>query len=176
MNKAYLSSNKTAAGDECYTPLYAVTPIVKYIPPTAVIWCPFDEEWSAYAKVFRSYGYKVITSHISEGKDFFEYEPDYYDIIISNPPFSLKDKVLERLYQLNRPFMILLPVATLQGQRRFQLFKHGLQLLVFDKRIGFHTKSMDETAESPHFGSMYFCRDILPTDLVFEMIQKPTKS
>lgn len=29
--------------DECYTPAYAVKPILKYIPKGAVVWCPFDK-------------------------------------------------------------------------------------------------------------------------------------
>ena len=43
-------------------------------------------------------GYKVARSSLQEGQDFFEFEPDEWDIIVSNPPFSLKDKVLEILY------------------------------------------------------------------------------
>ena len=30
------------SNDECYTPLYGVTPILKYIPKDAIVWCPFD--------------------------------------------------------------------------------------------------------------------------------------
>ena len=30
--------------DECYTPHYAVKPILKYIPKDAIVWCPFDTE------------------------------------------------------------------------------------------------------------------------------------
>ena len=30
------------SNDECYTPLYGVTPILKYIPEDAIVWCPFD--------------------------------------------------------------------------------------------------------------------------------------
>ena len=175
MNKAYLQSNKTAAGDECYTPFYAVDPIIKYVPKDYVIWCPFDKEWSAYVQTFTELGYTVIHSHIDDGQDFFTYEPEHYDIIISNPPFSLKDKVLGRLYKLGKPFMLLLPASTIQGQKRFEYFIQGVQLLVLDKRIGFHTKDMEKTAEAPHFGSMYFCKDILPNDLVFERINKYNK-
>ena len=43
-----------------------------------------------------------------EGKNFFFYEPEeHYDVIISNPPFSQKDDVLKRLYELDKPEMIL---------------------------------------------------------------------
>ena len=61
-------------------------------------------EYSNYVKVLSEEGFKVIHSHIDEGKNFFFYEPECeYDIIISNPPFSQKDNVLKRLYELNKP-------------------------------------------------------------------------
>lgn len=48
LNIGYLTSDKTAKGDECYTPFYAVDPILEYIPKNKKIWLPFDEEWSAF--------------------------------------------------------------------------------------------------------------------------------
>ena len=36
--------------DECYTPNYAVLPILKYIPKEAVIWCPLDTEECEFVK------------------------------------------------------------------------------------------------------------------------------
>ena len=94
---------------------YAVHPLIKYIPSNKTIWCPFDESWSAFVNELFLNGNKVISSHLNEGLDFFNYEPYYYDIIISNPPFSIKDAVLKRLYELNKPFAILLPMNSLQG-------------------------------------------------------------
>ena len=105
--------------------------------------------------------------------DFFNYEPYYYDIIISNPPFSIKDAVLKRLYELNKPFAILLPMNSLQGVNIYQYFKNGIQLLAFDQRIGFHN-SIDNISpvEGSPFASAYFCRDLLPKDLIIEHLNK----
>ena len=53
-------------------------------------------EYSKYVKVFSSIPkVKVIYTHIDKGYNFFYYEPDKYDIIISNPPFSCKDDILK---------------------------------------------------------------------------------
>lgn len=57
--------------DEFYTPIYAIEPLLKYIPKESKIWCPFDIEESNYVKIFSSNGYSVSHSHISEGYDFF---------------------------------------------------------------------------------------------------------
>lgn len=140
-NKGYLTSKRTPEHQEMYTPYYAVDPIVKYIPKQYKIWCPFDKEWSAFYRTFKTLGYDVIRSHIDEGQDFFLYEPEGYDIIISNPPFSIKDKILERLYELEKPFAVLLPLNSLQGKSRYKFFSKGIQLLSFDQRIGFHNES-----------------------------------
>ena len=60
--------------DECYTPDYGVKPILKYIPEGAIVWCPFDTEESQFVKQISKKNL-VIHSHISMGKDFFDYEP-----------------------------------------------------------------------------------------------------
>lgn len=122
-------------------------------------------------------GYNVVRSHIDDEQDFFKYEPDDYDIIVSNPPFTIKDKILERLYELEKPFAILLPLNSLQGQSRFKYFEQGLQLLSFDQRIGYHNvNSMDKTVEGSPFATAYFCRNLLPRDLIIEKLGKFDRS
>ena len=179
-NEAYLNSNRTIAGDEVYTPFYAVEPLLEFIPKGSRVWCPFDEEWSAFVQTFQNNGIKVIYSSLKGGKDFFNYEPKIrYDFIISNPPFSKKDEVLERLYELNKPFAILLPVNSIQGKKRHKLFTNGIEMLVFDGRIDYHTwGNFKEYKTGNQFGSAYFCHNFLPEKLVLRELnkyQKPLK-
>lgn len=157
LNTGYQTARKTKESDEQYTPLYAVDPLVKYIPKGTRIWLPFDKEWSAFNKVLKENGFETICSHIDWGQDFFEYEPSEWDMIVSNPPFSLKDKVLKRVYELGKPFCLLLPLATLQGKERSKYFKNDLQLLSFDLRISFHNQeSMKTTIKGTPFACAYF--------------------
>lgn len=173
LNKGYLTASNNIKSDEMYTPYYCVEPILKYIDKTMTIWCPFDKEWSAYVKLLEENGNKVIYTHIDDGQDFFEFEPDEYDAIISNPPFSKKDKVIKRLYQLGKPFAILLPMNSLQGKERYEYFKNGIQLLSFDQRVGFHDEdNLQKPLEGSPFASAYFCRNILPKDLIIESLEK----
>ena len=142
LNIGYLKAKTDKASDEVYTPAYAVKPILKYIKQDSIVWCPFDTEESEYVKLIREAGHKVISSHIDEDKNFFFYEPEeHYDYIISNPPFSIKDEILARLYELNKPYAMLLPIPTLQGQKRFEYIK-DCQALIFDKR-----RSEEHTSE-----------------------------
>ncbi len=118
--------------------------------------------------------FNVIRSSLAEGQDFFTYEPKQWDIVVSNPPFSLKDKVLKRLNDLNKPFAILLPLNSLQGEKRYDwCFKNGIQLLAFNRRIDYHTNfNFNTYTKGNHFASAYFCRDILPKDLILEDLIK----
>ena len=176
INKGYLTAKTDKASDEVYTPAYAVMPLIKYLKefnPKATIWCPFDKEYSNYVKILSKEGFKVIYSHIDEDKNFFFYEPEEeYDIIISNPPFSQKDNVLKRLSELDKPYAMLLPVPSLQGQARFPYLKDN-QYLGFDKRINYYKDlEMTKTQDGVSFGSCYLCKKFLPKDLIIEELER----
>jgi len=95
------------------------------------------------------------------------YEPKNYDCIISNPPFSKKDKVLQRLTELNKPYAVLLPLPSLQGQSRFP-YLQDCQALIFDKRINFYkNEKQTEIVKGCAFASIFICKDMLPKDLMF---------
>ena len=171
INKGYATAKTDKESDEVFTPEYAVKPLIKYLEQfkkDPIIWCPFDLKNSAFVKIFKDNGFKVISSHIDNGENFFYFEPkQHYDIIISNPPFSQKDDVLKRLTELNKPFAMLLPVATLQGQKRFP-YLQNIQYLGFDKRINFYKKGIN-TKGIP-FATCYICKNFLPKDLIIEKL------
>lgn len=122
--------------DECYTPKYAVEPIIKYLPKDKIIWCPFDTEDSEFVKTLKEYGYNVIYSHINLGQDFYLYEPLKWDIIVSNPPFTGKRHIFERCLSFNKPFALLMSNTWLNDSAPKQLFKEkDLQLLMFEQRV-----------------------------------------
>ena len=79
--------------DECYTPRYAVEEIVKLLPKDKLCWLPFDRDDSEFVKVMFENGYSFVNTHIDYGQDFYEYEPEQWDAIVSNPPFTNKRKI-----------------------------------------------------------------------------------
>lgn len=173
INIGYLTANRTSAGDDVYTPFYAVEPLTEFLPKDKQIWCPFDEEWSAFYQYFSEQGYKVERSSLKEGKDFFLNEPDKWDILVSNPPFSKKNEVLKRAFSFQKPFALLLPVNSIQGKARYKIFNNQIQMLCFDGSVDYHTRqNMECTTKGNHFGSAYFCRDLLPTKLELRELVK----
>ena len=156
----YLHSNHS---DEKYTPRYAVLPILKYLPKNVTVWCPFDTEHSEFVIALREHGYEVEHSHIFTGQDFYFYEPEHWDIIVSNPPFSNKARVFERCLSFGKPFALLMSNFWLNDTAPCRLFKDKeLQLLFFDKRVQYN--DLDRIP----FGSSYFCFNILPKQILFE--------
>lgn len=163
-----------SGNDEFYTPLYAVKPIFKYLKPGARIWCPFDTEDSLFVRYGRQQGFKVIASHIDNGKDFFKVwlkkQPDY---IISNPPYSEKQRVLQRLFKHDVPFAMLMGVVGLfESQARFEMFRDNeFETMYFNKRISyFQDYNEPKPSKHPPFSSIYVCHNILPDKYVFEEI------
>src|SRR4030065_2548426 len=89
-------------GDEQYTPKYGVEVLLPHIQhlKDKIIWCPFDKEDSEFVKVLTENGFKVVYSHIEDeipidldyngnyslykNKDFLTYQPEKWDVIISN--------------------------------------------------------------------------------------------
>lgn len=101
--------------DEQLTPDIGVKIILPHIEhhKGKIIWCPFDQANSAFVRVLREVWHTVIHSHIADGQDFFEYEPEEWDIILSNPPYKGKRKYWERCLDFGKPFALLLPVNIL---------------------------------------------------------------
>lgn len=161
INKSMKNKN-----DERYTPPILVKPILKYIKSNSTIWCPFDTKDSEFVIQLQEAGNKVIYSHIDLGQDFFEYEPNEdYDYIISNPPFSRKLEVLDRLYKLNKPFAMLMNIECLNYQVVGEFFLNKpLQLLIVDKKVSFD-------GNTASFNTSYFCNNMLPRDLMFEHLK-----
>ena len=172
--------------DEFYTPKYAVKPIFKYIPKDKIVWCPFDTQNSNFVKMLKSNGNTVvkmlksngntvIATHISFGYDFFEYSPKKYDYIVSNPPYSVKGAVLQRLFDLGKPFAMLIGVVGLfESQKRFEMFRdNDFEIMYLNRRVAYLKESYDvKPSLNPPFSSVYLCKNMLPKQIMFEDIIK----
>ena len=165
---------KNPKNDEIYTPRYAILPLLNYIDPSLVVWEPTDFGNSEITNVLKEHGNEVISSHINENQNFFEFSPEVdYDIIITNPPYSLKTQFLERAYELNKKFAFLLPITALESIERGKIFRkynHEIEVLVFDRRVEFY-----EAKNKIWFNTSWFCRNVLPQQILFVELNKPKK-
>ena len=171
--------------DECYTPDYAVKPILKYIPEGATVWCPFDTEASEFVRLISKQN-KVIKSHLDDGQDFLQWQPkEHWDVIVSNPPFSNKRKFFERALSFNKPFALIMTNTWLNDSTPKILFHDkDLQLLMFDKRMEFN-QSDGKVNNKITFSSSYYCWNFLfvkddegkeiPKQIIMHKLIKPPR-
>lgn len=167
-----------SGNDEFYTPNYAIEPIIKHLKKGSKILCPFDNDMSNFVKILKNRGFDVVNTHLETGKDFFSYtkeEVESFDYIISNPPYSLKTEVLDKLFELGKPFAMLLGVVGIfESKKRFNLFKgNKFEVMYFNKRIAYF-KDFNEQKPSlnPPFSSVYICSNVLGDRIVFEEVEK----
>ncbi|HDD43974.1 MAG TPA: tRNA (adenine-N(6)-)-methyltransferase [Candidatus Desulfofervidus auxilii] len=169
MKKTLIDYIKRPKYDELYTPEIVVYPLLKYLPKGKIYWECTDFGGSNITKVLTKEGFKVRTSGLlKDGFDFLTDEPSFeFDIIITNPPYSLKNHFLKKCYEYKKPFALLLPLTALEGIERGKMFrKYGIQVLVLDKRISFLKHK-----NSPWFAVAWFCWRLLPRELVFESLK-----
>lgn len=157
--------------DEWFTPREAVEVILPYIKGKSHILCPFDTEDSEFVKVFSEHGFNVEYSHINTGTDFFRLDKPDVEYVISNPPFSKRDLILQRLYEWDIPFaMIFNAHGLFDSKFRIGLaMKYGAEILYIYPRVKF--TDMDGTKTAPPFQSCYLCHKVLPNDLCFEFME-----
>lgn len=163
-----------SGNDEFYTPPYAIEPLLPFIPTDSVVWCPFDTERSHIPRMIRERGNIVVSTHLDSGFDFFKVGC-LGEVIVSNPPYSLKNEVFERLFELRKPFAMLVGIVGLfESQRRFNLFKqNNFEMMYFNKRISYF-KSYDDQkpALNPPFSSAWVCSGLLPSSNLFVEVNK----
>lgn len=143
--------------DDYMTPYNAWENIKDYIPKDKIIWEPFYGNGES-GKYLDQLGFKVIHEEI----DFFENNKG--DIIVSNPPFTKCKEILERLIELDKPFILILPAPKLFTQYIRKLFsdsKTQLQIIIPRKRIQFiklvNGKKPDDFKEKCNFDCFYYC-------------------
>jgi len=161
----YSKRKKFDKPDECYTPENAIYPLLPFIKEFKTIWdCAFGS--GMLAEHFNKFGFNVIGldnyDFLKEGSESI----GNFNAIITNPPYSLKDKFLERAFEIGKPFAFLLPLTTLEGIKRGKMFQdQNIQLIIPNRRINFEIPS---GKKSSWFATAWFCYKMnLPEQLNF---------
>jgi len=135
------------------TPPDAFKDIAHLIPTDKVIWDSFYGDGKS-GEYLQELGFKVEHHKI----DFYDDPSFHYDILLSNPPYSNKAKVFQRLREINKPFMMLLPVSTMTKIFLKTYFKDEIQIVIPKKRIQF-VKNGDQNNRC-WFDTLWICYDM----------------
>ena len=151
-NSIKMSRSKVVVNDEFMTPKIAWENIKQYIPKDKIIWEAFNGDGSS-ARHLEELGFSVTFSD----EDFFEC--DYGDVIVSNPPFSKIRKIIPRLSELDKPFILIMPAQKLFTSYIREWKDKKLQLIIPRKRIPFNKLAEDGTYEkySTAIDCFYYC-------------------
>ena len=151
--------------DDYMTPKYAWENIKEFIPTNKVIWEAFygDGKSGTYLSEL---GFETIHEKI----DFFENNKG--DIIVSNPPFTKTKEILDRLFILDKPFIIILPVSKIVTSYFRKYKDKDIQIIIPRKRINFIKKVEGETPKNYksrcNFDCFYYCYKInLPKSITW---------
>lgn len=145
----YISS-KEHDPNHVATPRYVVECIYSIIGIKTFnnIWFPFNHYDSEFKLKADELNLMYKATHIFDdlGNDFFETEPpENCDLLISNPPFDIQNKIIERTFYLAetnkiKAFALLLPLSTLETSKRGEMYEKYVDKLsigIFKKRIKF---------------------------------------
>jgi hypothetical protein len=143
--------------DDYMTPKTAWQDINEYIPKDKIIYEAFYGDGMS-GQYLEELGCKKV---IHKKKDFFTYTPKY-DILISNPPFSLSKEIMKRLAELDKPFIVIMPSSKINtSYMRNNFINKGLQIIIPRKRIHFIKKINGEIPDkwknSCNFDCFYYC-------------------
>lgn len=153
--------------DDYMTPKSAWMDIIEYIPKDKMIWEAFFGDGTS-GQHLKDLGFPVFHENIN----FFHQEPQQWDIIVSNPPFSCIKDILKRLLLLDKPFILIMPSSKINTQYFREWKDKGIQIIIPKKRINF-TKLVDGVIpdgfkSSCNFDCFYYCYKIgLNRDIIF---------
>lgn len=140
--------------DDYMTPKYAWEYIKEFIPKDKVIWEAFYGDGNS-GRILQELGFNVIHKDV----DFFTHNEG--EAIVSNPPFAKVKQIMNRLYELDKPFILLMPCSKITTQY-FKQFKNKIQIIIPPKRIHFKKLVDGEEVESKgaNFDCFYYCYKI----------------
>lgn len=107
-----------------------------------IICCPFDSEDSLFVKKALSNGNQVIFGI----RDFVGSTHYKFTKLVTNPPFSIKDSVIETVYKYGQSSALILPLDTLGGVKRHGLYKEYGEPAIYmpTKRISYYDQTWNK--------------------------------
>ena len=155
--------------DDYMTPKYAWENIQKFIPKDKIIYEPFYGDGRS-GRDLSELGFNVIHKQM----DFFEnVDKLEYDLIVSNPPFSDCKKILNKLKEVDKPFIMIMPSSKINTQYVRENYKNtALQIIIPRKRIQFiklvDGKEPKDAKNACNFDCFYYCYKIgLEKDIIW---------
>jgi hypothetical protein len=135
--------------DEMFTPPEAINYIAPFLDKKLIYWEACYGQ-GHLASELRKRGLNVVGYN---KMDCLKEQPENWDFLITNPPFSRNKDFIQRAIQLKKPFALLIRLEHLGGVKAMELLKDfDFQIIIPEKRINYITPKMqqgEKTGGSP---------------------------
>lgn len=162
--------NESKGYDRCNTPPYGVDPLLPYLPGDALVWEPA----AGTGNIARTLAPRRVVAtdlygdYAKPPRNFFDWQPPTWDMLVTNPPYSIKFDWLERCYQLGKPFALLVPVETIGAKAaQAQMERYGCELLLLNRRVNFEMPNKGWEGSAAQFPVLWLCWQLLPAPIVY---------
>ena len=127
---------------------------------------PFDKVESTFVKVAINNGLNSINGIT----DYLETDNYQYDLLATNPPYSIKDKIIQKVLQYGKPAALIMPADALGGKRRHELYKqYGYpSIYVPTARIGYSNGYGERIKTGVSFQSLIYLYNIGQSKVIWE--------
>lgn len=161
----YLTGN--VLSDEWYTPVDVVSFIKNNIGiGSKKVICPFDSAKSNFVKFFPNSIYGI--------RDFMERDYEY-DICITNPPFSFKFDILERILSRGKDCILVFPETAVFSVTFFNLLhKYNFHYKIYSpkQRIYFIDEHGNQNRPNFHSIILHIGADMVRNEIVHVDLEK----
>lgn len=166
----HISKIKMTKNDEYYTPIEIwnkINHIFKQFE-NKIIYEPFFGKGHSF-NIFKEKGFEVLGD---KDIDFFSNQSlsliKKSDIIITNPPFSLKYKIMDLLVKEDKPFCLILPLSCINTHSFRRCFNNNFEnmtVLIPKGRLVFIKNNYEKS--SPSFECCFITYKISKDKIVF---------
>jgi len=142
MTSYNIRAKKGNGGSDDYETTEAIWKhIIPFVSLDETIYEPFYCSGKS-KEILEGLGY---TDVIHEKEDFFtSYHKYNYDVIISNPPYSIKKKIFDKLREIDKKFIMIVPVSVITKQYFMENFKDtDITILIPPKRMQFNKSDLE---------------------------------
>lgn len=164
------TSKKELKCDNYETPDNALDCLLPYIPRPykyTIVWdcaCGNGRIVDFFSKWFLTFGTDINGIVPINFLDETKWDTDF-DVIVTNPPFSLKTEFVQRAAEYDKPFAFLMNITALESAKRHTIYQRcNMQLLLPDKRINY-IRDGKQTKSAWFYSAWFLFRFDLPRDI-----------
>ena len=154
-----LHRSRVTKSDNWITPVWVWEVIRPFIPPETTLWEGFPSPCLTSVRALQKIGEVVVTKG-----DFFDVSTS--TMCVTNPPFSIKFKALERLLQTGNDFALLIPswcMACATVRKLVHKYSFEPHFIMLPKRVHFLDPDGLRRVGNAGWDSVFITKGLLTT-------------